>query len=69
VKAGDLVIPMYGVWKGLGIVTSINYKSMYCSVCFPMDAGRIIPFLYAQLEVMNEKCEPHGDKRHPPRAK
>jgi hypothetical protein len=68
-KAGDLVIPMYGVWHGLGVVTSIDNESKYCSVCFPMEAGRIIPFLYAQLEVMNEKYEPHGDKRYPPRAK
>jgi hypothetical protein len=53
-KAGDLVIPMYGVWEGLGIVTSIDNDSKYCSVCFAMEAGRIVPFLCAQLEIINE---------------
>jgi len=53
-KVGDLVIPMYGVWHGLGVVTSIDNEIQYCSVCFPMEAGRIIPFQCAQLEVMNE---------------
>lgn len=52
-KVSDLVIPMYGVWKGLGVVTSIDYDSMYCSVCFVMEAGRTIPFLCAQLDVIN----------------
>ena len=53
-KVSDLVIPTYGVWEGLGIVTSIDNDSKYCSVCFPMEAGRIIPFLCAQLEIINE---------------
>ena len=53
-KVGDLVIPMYGVWHGLGVVTSIDNEIQYCSVCFPMEAARIIPFQGAQLEVVNE---------------
>ena len=53
-KVSDLVIPMYGVWHGLGVVTSIDNESKYCSVCFPMEAARIIPFQCAQLEVVSE---------------
>jgi hypothetical protein len=55
VKVGDLVIPMYGkLCDTIGIVTNINAAVKYCSVYFPMEAGRRLPFLCCHLDVISE---------------
>ena len=54
-KVGDLVIPMYGeLCDTIGIVTNINAAVKYCSVYFPTEAGRRLPFLCCQLDVISE---------------
>jgi len=52
-KVGNLVRPRYGHRPALGIVTDVDYDSLYCSVCWSCDGspGRC---LCIQLEIINE---------------